>query len=1033
VLKKLFALFASATMVAVGLVVVPPAQQPAQAAPPGSAFDPGLIISDSVFFDFGSMTVEEIQTFLDSRVSTCRAENPAIDCLKSFRMDIPEVAATLPGEVGPCAAIQAKAQATAAEIIHTIANACGINPKVLIVTLQKEQGLVSSTKPTEYMYRAAMGFGCPDSDPAICGKVFVGLFNQLYRAARQFQWYGNPEGSFTYWKPGRTVAMRYHPKASCGTKSFLLQNQATANLYYYTPYTPNDAALNNLYGTGDNCSAYGNRNFWRFFHDWFGSPIGGGYLLKAAGTETFLIVDDKKYLVTDARLLAALRPLGPLGEISQAYLDSFTTVGAASQIVKNISSEEIFLLVDGLRYRVSDCSIAQAYGQSCDSAIPLTALQLGSFKDAGELSRLVRTSDGSRFWIENSQSRVVVDDLALSTLGAQSMSESPMVLEQVTSLTPGPAIASELVSFRVAGINETAVASGGKTYQFSPSLVTATNLTRWFTQTNQVVELQAIQSTLHAEVVRGFVKDVADRHFVITADGKLPVNDPANWTDQVVTLPDSVLNAIPTVEGKLAAPAVVTSEGNALSYFIQSGERRISSTPEMTSEFLKLMGQPKTIVLPQSAINTVPNVGQAMAPGTIVKANNSSRLFLVDDLNSKITLASTSQAKSVSDSRTYTFASADLAKLTTRNGFTSFKVQCNGDTYLLDSGVIYPVSPEVAAHFPGDAYPLATSTCASFKMSARPIGQFIRDSKGVLFFIENGVRKRISNWTHFGSLRGDGPGFLQASTWVTSKIPLSGRAPASVTLASVEGIPTGNFGDLTFVGSVPAPSPAPTPAPTPEPSPAPTPTPSPAPEPAPEAESVVQEYRVQPGDSLNLIAARFGTTTSVLQEFNGITNPNLIRVGQLIRIPAVGSTEPIATPSPTPAPTPTPAPIPEPEPEPEPQEVEYRVQSGDTLLRIGAKFGVAPSLIQSYNNISNPNMIRVGQLLKIPTSASASDSEPAPAPAPEPEAITYRVQSGDTLWGIARKFGVSSRALADLNGITNSNFIRVGQLLKIPS
>ncbi|MEL0261604.1 MAG: hypothetical protein VXA38_05735, partial [Aquiluna sp.] len=180
-IKRAIAVLTSAVMALVGLVSL---SQPAQAAPPGSAFDPGLIISDSVFFDFGSMTLDQIQAFLDSRVENCRAEDPAIDCLKNIRVDIPETPATEPTEIGPCSAIQAKPQASAAEIIYLVANACGINPKVIITTLQKEQGLVTSTKPTDYMYRAAMGFGCPDSDPAICGKVYVGLFNQIYRAAK---------------------------------------------------------------------------------------------------------------------------------------------------------------------------------------------------------------------------------------------------------------------------------------------------------------------------------------------------------------------------------------------------------------------------------------------------------------------------------------------------------------------------------------------------------------------------------------------------------------------------------------------------------------------------------------------------------------------------------------------------------------------------------------------------------------------------------------------------------------------------------
>lgn len=1032
-LKKFFGLVSAATMVAIGLVAMPLQQESAEAAPPGSAFDPGLIISDSVFFDFGSMTLEGIQEFLDSRVQNCRATDPALDCLKDYLSDIPETPATGPTEVGPCAAIPAKSGATAAEIIFAISQACGISPKVLIVTLQKEQGLVSSTRPTSYMYRAAMGFGCPDSDPAICGKVFVGLFNQLYRAAKQFRWYGNPESSFTYWKPGRTVAMRYNPRSTCGTKSFALQNQATANLYYYTPYTPNAAALNNLYGSGDSCSAYGNRNFWRFYHDWFGSPIGGGYLLKASGPETFLIVDNQKFLVEDARLLAALRPLGPIGEISQAYLDSFTTIGSATQLVKNRETDATLMLVDGVRYRVSDCSVAAAFGQNCDLAIGLTSLQLINFIDGGELTRLVQNEAGSQFWIENGQSRAVVDSLALSTVATTVPAVTRMTIEQLLTLTPGPALASELVSFQVAGLNDTVIAAGGKTYRFTPALVASTNLTRWFTDSTATVALEAIATTLHEDIVRGFVRDFAGNHFVITAQGRLKVQDPENWTDQVVLLPDNMLAAIPVVDGALATPAVISSEGNRLSYFVQAGERRISTTTAMTNEFLKLISQPRTVLLPQSAINTVPNVGIAMAPGTIVKSNTSAILFLVDDLSRKIRLASSSQAKSVSDSRTYTFTGAELAKLQTRNGFVSFKVQCNSETYFLDGGTLYPVAPEVASHFPGTPYPLATATCAALSLSERAIGQFVRDSTGVLYLVEDGVRKRIANWAHFAKLRGDGPGFLQASAWVASLIPISGRAPASVQLASSENTPTGNFGELSFVGSVPNQAES---APTSEstnPPVASGPTPAPAPEPAvtpePEPASKNLEYRVEAGDSLNQIAGKFGVSVAQLQELNGITNPNLIRVGQLLRISGATS-EPTA---PVPEPAPEPAPAPEPEPEPE---VQYRIQSGDTLLRIGAKFGVSASLIQSHNGITNPNLIRIGQLIRIPTSAASSAavadvSAPATAAAPEPK--TYRVVSGDSLWGIARKFGVSSSALATLNGISNSNLIRIGQLLKIPN
>jgi LysM repeat protein len=289
---------------------------------------------------------------------------------------------------------------SAAQIIYNISRACGINPRVLLVTLQKEQGLVQARIPSPYMYRAAMGYGCPDSDPGICGKVWTGLFNQLYKAAGQFQWYGDPNGSFTYLKPGRTVSISYHPSASrnCGKASFTLKSQATANLYYYTPFVPNTASLANLRGTGDNCSSYGNRNFWRFYWDWFGSPIGGGFLLKSATSDPYFISNDIKYPLTDPALVKELGPLGPLGEISKEYLDSFPTGIPMTRIIKTAPVNNVstyYFISGGKKYLIANCDQATNLGLNCDEAIALTQVQLdalptGTFRP--DITGVVKTA-----------------------------------------------------------------------------------------------------------------------------------------------------------------------------------------------------------------------------------------------------------------------------------------------------------------------------------------------------------------------------------------------------------------------------------------------------------------------------------------------------------------------------------------------------------------------------------------------------------------------------------------------------------------
>lgn len=343
----------------------------------GSKFDPGLIISDSVFYDFGTMTVEEIQRFLESQVPVCKSSSAGMPCLKDYKTDTPEKTA----DPGKCDYLPAKQKISAAQMIYDVSRACGINPRVLLVILQKEQGLVQATIPSPYMYKAAMGYGCPDSDPGICGKVWVGLFNQLYKAAGQLQWYGDPAGSFTYLRPGRQVSISYHPDASrnCGKKTFTMKSQATANLYYYTPFVPNTAALNNLRGLGDKCSSYGNRNFWRFYWDWFGSPIGGGFLLKSSTSDPYFISNDVKYPLADPTLVNELAPLGPLGEISQDYLDSFATGMPMTRIVKTPAVNGIsvyFFVSGGKKYVFANCDQVTNMGLDCAKAVELTRVQL---------------------------------------------------------------------------------------------------------------------------------------------------------------------------------------------------------------------------------------------------------------------------------------------------------------------------------------------------------------------------------------------------------------------------------------------------------------------------------------------------------------------------------------------------------------------------------------------------------------------------------------------------------------------------------
>ncbi len=305
--------------------------------PLGSAFDPGNIISDAEFFRSGSMSVEAIQAFLNQRNPDCRE---GYVCLKDFTETTFDREKTV-----LCQAYEGGENESAATIVNKVSTACGVSVEALLVLIQKEQSLITLSAPSDTRFERATGYACPDTAP--CDEKYFGFYNQVYNAAKQFKRYSNPPGTsrfFTWFPVGVTSSVRYHPKSSCGTTPVVFKNQATAGLHYYTPYTPNEAAITNLASTGDSCSAYGNRNFWRVYNYWF-NPTKDFRTSATTKDGVTMVVDGDGTIATSSGLTSWQR----LGNVPGA-----STANPVSEFGQSSAGNYAVLLSNGTAYESSD-------------------------------------------------------------------------------------------------------------------------------------------------------------------------------------------------------------------------------------------------------------------------------------------------------------------------------------------------------------------------------------------------------------------------------------------------------------------------------------------------------------------------------------------------------------------------------------------------------------------------------------------------------------------------------------------------------
>ncbi len=219
-----------------------------------SAYSNSRLMDDQVFDNVGSLNAAQVADFLAARTGPFTKLSGPSPCLSghsniNFHWD------NVKWHYGSDAdwnTAWGPAQIAASDIIYKAAQMWGINPQVLIATLQKEQSLITGTSCDGWRYNSAMGYGCPDSGG--CNPKYAGFSKQVLWGAWQLKF--NKERSYgnTTWDGDDVITyvgyMTQGTRKRCGTctanyydgyatidgQTFYLENGTTASLYTYTPH-----------------------------------------------------------------------------------------------------------------------------------------------------------------------------------------------------------------------------------------------------------------------------------------------------------------------------------------------------------------------------------------------------------------------------------------------------------------------------------------------------------------------------------------------------------------------------------------------------------------------------------------------------------------------------------------------------------------------------------------------------------------------------------------------------------------------------
>lgn len=369
-------------------------------------FNPGFLISDQEFLNSNSMSSSQIQKFLEKENSYLATYTTT----SSYGQE--KTAAQIIYDASAnnydCDGVTLSDKPTETERQQKCKKITTVNPKFLLVLLQKEQSLISTTNPKQSQLDWATGYGCPDS--WACNPYYQGFGKQVNSAALQFRWYMLNPQNYKFKADNTYTFKNQYGTISNSEIEVRIENTATAALYNYTPHVYN-----------------GNYNFWKLWNKYFPSQgYTEGTVLKIADNYYLIQNGLSRKFASKSVLASRINPNKAI-EVSPSALNAYNEgapIKFSNYSIIMDPNGKLYLLVDSKKRMFASTAAFKALGYNVEEIMTAAWQDVNSYTDGKEITvatayatgaLLQDKKTGGVYFVEEDTKSPLIDAIFLTT------------------------------------------------------------------------------------------------------------------------------------------------------------------------------------------------------------------------------------------------------------------------------------------------------------------------------------------------------------------------------------------------------------------------------------------------------------------------------------------------------------------------------------------------------------------------------------------------------------------------------------------